>query len=126
MTPEVSNGPTTISNSYFRDATDVVVTTMGSTSGANGLPAKSVVLENDTFDAMPGLPLQAISMIYKTLSLATYGACNLVQSDQVFVYDYNQVSGDNFQVYYNEQVASFIIPETNSLYEGLIGSPARA
>ena len=112
VTPELSNGPVTISNSYLRNHTDVIVTTIGSVNGADGLPAMSVILDNDTFDSEPGLPLQAISMIYTTSSLGTYGYCNLVQLDQVFVYNYNRVSGDNFQVYYNEQVASFIVPET--------------
>jgi hypothetical protein len=122
--PQVSNGAIAINNSYFCDATDVLVTTMGSVNGADGLPAKSTILQNDTFAALPGQPLAAIVMDYETSGLGTAAACNLIQTDQVFVYNYNGVTGDNFQVYYNQQAASFIVPQTNSLYQGLIGSPA--
>ena len=38
------------------------------------------------------------------------------------MYDYDQVSGQNFQVYYAQQAASFIMPQTGSAY-GLIASP---
>ena len=50
--------------------------------------------------------------------------CNLIVPDQVFVYNYDQTSGDNFQVYYTQEAASFVVPQTNSVYTGLIGSPA--
>ena len=35
---------------------------------------------------------------------------NLIQRDEVFVYDYNQVPGDNFQVFYLEQAPTMSSP----------------
>ena len=65
---------------------------------------------------MPGiLPLETIYYDLGDSSLGKYGAA-ISSVDQVFVHNYNRVSGDNFQVYYTEQVASFIMPETDSLY----------
>jgi hypothetical protein len=36
----------------------------------------------------------------------------VTQLDQVFVYDYNMVPGQNFQIYYNGQAANAILPQT--------------
>ncbi len=122
FTPEQANGPITISDSFFSDTTDVLVSTMGCVNGASGLPATSTILQNDTFTAVSGQPLNAITMDYETsLSLGTEGPVNLIQTDQVFVYNYDGVNGDNFQVYWNQQAASFIVPQTNGRN---IGSPA--
>ena len=48
------------------------------------------------------------------------GSANLIKRDAVFVYDYNQVAGDNFQVFYNEQRPDFIVPQSSG---NLAGSP---
>ena len=54
---------------------------------------------------------------------------DLTQRSVVKVYNYNQVAGDNFQVYYREQDANFVMPQTSSSLlfgrtaEGTIGSP---
>ena len=42
-----------------------------------------------------------------------------MQSDQFFVYNYNNIVGDDFQVYYTEQAANFIVPQE----PGGVGSP---
>ena len=47
-------------------------------------------------------------------------------SDQVFVYDYNRIAGRNFQVYYNEQAPTFVVPQTIYNSDGTVavqGSP---
>ena len=41
---------------------------------------------------------------------------NLIQLDQIFVYAYNGVATDNFQVYYLQQAPSFVLPQ--STYNG--------
>jgi hypothetical protein len=82
------------------------------------------VLQNDTFAAASGYPLLAINMDYELYGISGNLQVNLQALDQVFVYNYNGVSGNNFQVYYNQQAASFIMPQTNSVYQGFIGSPA--
>jgi hypothetical protein len=120
LTPETCDGQMTIENSYFRDATDVQITTMANVNGAGWLPAKSTVLQNDQFDAPQGLSLTAIDMDYETSGVGSFGAANLIQTDTAFVYNYDNTSGDNFQVYYNQQVASFVVPQSSG---GMIGSP---
>lgn len=127
QTPGFSDGQTTIRNSYFRNVVNISVVMMHSVNGSAGLPAKSTVIRHVKFDALPGLPLKAISMDYFITGPGSGGAAtNLIQQDKVFVYDYNQVDGDNFQVYYVEQDSNFILPQTGS-YVGpggpLIGSP---
>ena len=42
-------------------------------------------------------------------------------SDTVYVYDYNGVAGDNFQVYYDQQRADFVVPQSSG---NLVGSPS--
>ncbi len=46
---------------------------------------------------------------------------DVVQTDEVVVYNYNGVPGDSFQVYYEQQHADFVVPPTGS---GITGSPA--
>jgi hypothetical protein len=66
--------------------------------------------------------LTAIDMQYSGIS---QGGANLIQTDQVFVYNFNGVSGDNFQVYYTQQAASFVIPQTGQYPAGyIVGAPS--
>jgi hypothetical protein len=48
------------------------------------------------------------------------GSANLIASDTVFVYDYNGVAGENYQVYYSQQEANFVVPQGGG---NLAGSP---
>jgi hypothetical protein len=121
MMPILSDGASVVQNTYLRNATDVVVPTVGSANGADGLPAKSSVFQNDTFAATAGSPLDAIEMDWGTNGPGCYGPFNYIVPDQVFVYNYNNVSGDNFQVFYKEQSPSFVVPQTGG---GNVGSPS--
>ena len=52
---------------------------------------------------------------------------NLIQKDEVLVYDYNRLPGNNFQVYYQEQRPDFVVPQTIANSDGtpaVLGSPA--
>src|SRR5262249_39547801 len=51
-------------------------------------------------------PPRNIDMFYRTDN----PNANLTQIDQTLVYNYNQVSGQNFQVFYNEQRPDFHLP----------------
>jgi hypothetical protein len=118
--PILADGQTTVQNSYLRNVTDVVEPTIGSVNGAAGLPAKSEMFRNVTFAATAGKPLNAISMVYGGSAMGSYPSFNYVQSNQLFVVNYNNVSGDNFQVFYREQSPSFVVPMTSG---ATIGSP---
>src|SRR5262249_49773319 len=121
------SGTITIENSYFDNVTDVTdrTTSASATQGNSSLlPPHKTLLNNDIFVLLAGMPSgtveRTISMRY--IDPASNGGFgNLIVSDQVFVTNYNGVAGDNFQVYYAEQAADFILPQTNGT--ALIGSP---
>jgi PKD repeat protein len=110
-------GPVTIENSTFNNLIDINISTAWSVSGGLAVRPRQVVIQNDLFNAVPGLSHQSIQMSYRA-----QGDENLIQSNQVMVYSYNGVAGDNFQVYYLEQDPNFIVPQTDSAYL-LVGSP---
>jgi hypothetical protein len=115
--------PFTVENSYLADYYDVVVYTMwADTGGGVNLAPRQTILTNDTFARVnmtdrSGDPQLAIDMLYTGNSQSNP---NLIQLDQVFVYNYNGVSGDNFQVYYTQQAPGFVVPQSGG---GLVGSP---
>jgi hypothetical protein len=113
--PYVAPGVTNVRDSFFRNVTDLVFRTMYSVNGSANLPARKSVITNDRFAALPGLSHLSINMVYDV----DHGN-NLIKKDEVFVYDYNGVAGDNYQVYYQEQAANFIVPQSSG---NLIGSP---
>jgi hypothetical protein len=114
-------GTQTIDNSYFRNVLNVYARTLWtSASRADLIPDRKVVIRNVLFDPIPGLSHTAVQLDY----LPHHS--NLIARDEVFVYDYNRVPGDNFQVYYREQVADFILLESSLNPDGtpaLLGSP---
>jgi PKD repeat protein len=125
--PVYSVGVQTISNTYFRDATDVLNATLWNISASIGwLPPRATYLINDDFNLQapttaPSLTMTAIDMEYN----AVVGG-NVAQSDQLFVVNYNDVIGDSFQVYYVQQDANFIMPQTILNSDGtdaLLGAP---
>jgi hypothetical protein len=80
------------------------------------------VIRNNRFAPWPGRPLSSIAMVY---SLGN-GHANLIQRDQVFVYDHQGTAGLNFQVFYRQQRPDFIVPQTTYYGPGLVdilGSP---
>ena len=50
--------------------------------------------------------------IYADGGYATWQTTNLTHLDQLLVYDYNGVQGDNFQLYYPEQGANDVTPQS--------------
>jgi hypothetical protein len=107
---------TTISNSYFSNLTDVwVYSVFTSGSSSDWLPPVKTVLSNDRFDLTVPSSI-AIDMEYYDNGYSR----NLVQRDQVFVYNYNGVVGDNFQVFFYQQATDFVVPVTQG---GTTGAP---
>src|SRR5262249_36312629 len=70
---------------------------------------------NVHFAAPAAQPLIAIQMNY----LADRSG-NLIQTDRVYVYDFNGVVGDDFQVFYWQQAPDFVVPQSNG---DTVGSP---
>jgi hypothetical protein len=120
-TPYFSDGEMIIENSFIRARTGINVGTMWSVSGGSSLPAKRTTIRNVRFQALAAVPMTNILMNYD----AGDGR-NVIQRDEVFVYAYNQVATDNFRVYYTQQAATFIVPQTGSNpnpINPVIGSP---
>jgi len=85
-----------------------------SVSGAEKTPPRKTILSNIKYKLFQGTAQMApacIARIYKPFG-------NIVQLDQVFVTDHNGITGDNFQVFYKEQKADFIVPQTGSNQQG--------
>lgn len=122
-TTDVKGSSQIISHSYFANRTDIKMVSMW-TSGASslGIGPRRVDLIDDVFDTGKIAGSTAIQMLY-----GAGGSVNLTQLDQLFVTDFNGVVGDNFEVFYNEQEANFIVPQTvyagNPPYVEQNGSP---
>ena len=121
--PYFMRGTTLIENSYLRNATNIAVVTIGAPGSAPygpNMPPKENTIRNVGFGtvngSVGGQTQYAIAMDYDLHN----GSANLIQRDAVFVYDHNKVAGDNFQVFYNEQLPDFIVPQSSG---NLAGSP---
>lgn len=111
--PSTQSGSTqTIKDSRLRNVVDVKFSTLFTSNvSASVILPRTVYIQNVKFDAPPGVPLQAIVMDYN--GRTTGGSTrDLILPDQVFVTNYNQTPGDNFRVYYTQQAANYIVPQT--------------
>jgi PKD repeat protein len=106
--PTATAGTTTIVNTHFADITDVIDPIPWTVYGAGGLSPRTTLLQNDLFDALPGLPHTSIYMDY-----GVAGKVNLVVGNTLLVEDYNGNTQDNFQVYFLQQAADFVVPESD-------------
>ncbi len=114
-------GSVLIENSYFRDSTGVDVDTPWAvTGGGTLLPTRQTTIRNVKFDQVNGntggWQQVAITMNYQTAHHNT----NTLVKDAVSVVDYQQVSGQNFSVYYTQQAPSYVMPQSAG---ELLGSP---
>jgi hypothetical protein len=128
VVPVNTTGTTTIENSYLANQVDIEVNALWTVSyRVDNLQPRKLVVSNDQFRGLStGQPFTAINMDWPSLTQLANGGYNLMQSDQVYVYNYNGVSGDNFQVFYTQQAATFIVPQTISNSDGspkLLGAP---
>jgi hypothetical protein len=121
---------TTIKNSYFANYIDIMVGSMWATTGGKSAQSPRVtILDNDKFDhlsvpvpANAGSPMLAVMMNYGASQMNG----NVIQSDTVLAYNYNQIAGLNYQIYYNEQAANFVVPLSvtpTASNGGLVGAP---
>jgi uncharacterized protein YjbI with pentapeptide repeats len=123
IVPSVNTiGPVLIENSYLANNVDLVFSTLWYDSGRGDtiLPRQTFLL-NDQFNSAIN-PQATIFMQY-----GVGGIQSLVTPDTVLVENYNDVIGDNFQVYYNEEAANYIVPQSVSYAPAagdmMLGSP---
>src|SRR5262249_38397651 len=123
-----AKGTLTIQNCNFVTwGSGVQVATESTYGTLSQILPRTTILSGDHFAAWPGATnWYALAMIYDcyTDGGILYGgtSIDLTQLDQVFVYDYQGVSGDNFQVWYYQQEANYLMPLTDTDY-AIIASP---
>ena len=112
----VTGTTTLIENTYFRDYEDVEFDPQYSSGGALDVNPRTTILQNDIFDLLNvpdnsgwATPKEAIVMAGW---IGAGAFTNYVVPDNVYVYDYNGVAGDDFRVYYANQASSFVLPQT--------------
>lgn len=122
--------PTIIENTNLKAYINIVVSPAVGNRPSNG---SSLTVNNVKFTMLTKLPVGPtpvasllppanIYMQYTTTD------ADLTQPSIVRVYNYNQVPGVNFQVFYREQANGFIMPQTDPALltgrdDGMIGSP---
>jgi PKD repeat protein len=100
----------TIKNTYLSNAINIYAETLNAETGGGSLEApRKVVIQNVTF----GSGETNIYLDFLTPATSSSPNISWMQSDQFFVYGYNGVAGDNFEVYWTEQAADAIVPQTS-------------
>jgi hypothetical protein len=121
----------TIVNSYLRNYVDVGITpryATGMVTALTSLLPFSVVINNDRFDPA-GVP-NVISLGQQAFIAMTADTiplwANLIAPEPVTVYNFNGVAGDNFNVYFTQQAANYVLPQTQYDANGnitMLGAP---
>jgi PKD repeat protein len=129
--PSVNTAGTTITieNSYLANTIDdIQIDTFWTDSGVANAPyinPRTTLLINDKFETNAIQPQNTIDMLYPN-GIGGGGIESLVTPDTVLVTNYNSVAGDDFKVFYNQQVPGFIVPQSILYSDGsaeVLGSP---
>jgi hypothetical protein len=115
---------TTIENSYLRNTANIVVRNLGAPgsdpNGAHRSP-KSLIIRDVLFGSTAGWNVGGVTRANIAMEYWQHsGSANLIAEDTVFVYNYNRVAGDDFQVYYQQQAPNFVVPQSSG---NLVGAP---
>lgn len=110
---DVTMGEFRVENSYLRNHYNTAISTMWSVGGAGGLPARRIVLDNVRMDAPIGRPLVAMKFQYRAVVPGMAGG-NYIQKDEIFVRNHQGRAGEDFQVFWAEQAAGYIVPHNNA------------
>jgi hypothetical protein len=109
LAPDTTNGTITIENSYLADQNGIFVQGLWSVAYTPiYIPSRHLVIDNVNFTApLAGQSFTAINMAWQLNAVDP-----VTTLDQVLVYNYDGVAGNNFQVFYTQQAANFIVPQT--------------
>jgi hypothetical protein len=113
-----------IEEAVLRNHTNILTTMpYGVTGGGVGLPPRRVELHRVLFGDVPAdtgpMPQADIRPEYRL----DYGPnLNAIVSNRIIVTDHNRITGQNFEVFQEEQAPTFIVPQTGSI-PGLVGAP---
>ncbi|REK11180.1 MAG: hypothetical protein DWQ37_14705 [Planctomycetota bacterium] len=122
--------PTVIQNTTLKSYINVTISPSRESRPSNG---SVLELRNVKFEVLPDLPAGPVDedLLPKAANIRMLVSGEFLAWTEptiVRVFDYNQVRGDNFEVYFNEQSADFVMPSTHpsllgTRNEGDIGSP---
>ncbi len=100
-----SGGTQTIENSILANRNDINMDSMWTSSCDSAwIPPRLTIIKNTKLMLIPGVAGKTIYMNYNASPVT-----NVIQKDEVFIVDHNQVSGDNFRVYYNEADPNYYV-----------------
>ena len=123
---QASAGITVIQNGFLRNYANVLIDTPLHNNNVVGLSPKRVELRNIKFAPMSVPPLSGITPYMISMNHQPQTISHLVQENSVYVYGYNQISGNDFRVYFIEQAPDFVVPKTTYRADGtplMIASP---
>ncbi len=111
----LENGPKVIEDSTFANVKNVVLKKQKN-------PTRPDFLINVRFIPIPGYPLYSVERVW-VASFGQGATFTVVAPEQVYVYDYQQVHGNNLELAFNpQQDPNFIVPQTDPVKK-IIGSP---
>jgi hypothetical protein len=123
--------PTIIQNSTLKNYINIVVSPSNGSRPSNG---NSLVVRDVKFALLtkvPDGPSPAASILPAANIYMQFTAdgTDYTQPSVVRVYNYNQVAGDDFQVFYREQASWYVMPQTDASMlsgrgDGVVGSPS--
>jgi len=120
-------GFATIKDSLIRAYYGIKVFQPWHNTNPTGLNPREIHVRNVRFKALNVNPINQNSPPYPSIKMDPKTIkSHLLVATKVFVFDYNQTPGDDFQVFAPEQDPNFILPESTFLANGnpdIIGSP---
>jgi hypothetical protein len=127
--PVFTDGTTfTVTNTVFRNQLDVAISTPWTVGySADSLKALTLVFRDDIFDLSVLAGATAFDWGYPAASELTSGeTLGLTVPEKVYVYNYNRVAGDNFELFATQQAANFVVPQSIMNDDGthkVLGAP---
>jgi hypothetical protein len=112
---DTGTGTQTIEDSHLQNETNIAMTTLATSAyRSDWIPARTVLVKNVKFGAWRDEPLSSIGMWFSPDYELAWETANLIQKDQLFVTSFNQIPGDDFEVFYNEQhPRDYLVPQTD-------------
>lgn len=112
-------GTLTIEGCYLRNGyANIQIDTLQTPGSGAKKPPRKTVIRDCRFASWPGC--DAANIVMRCQLDGQY--LDLMQLDEVYVYNYNGAKGDDFRVYYEEQAPDFIVPKSKPDH-GMVGAP---
>jgi PKD repeat protein len=111
--------PFTIENSFLDNKTNIAVSVIASSNGGSGLSGRNTIIQNVTYGNLSSSTSGGANIAMDRTMNYDPSFYNLTVPDLVYVYNYNGIANDNFQVFY----AATAPPGTTAM-TGVVGMVA--